>query len=74
MVALIVFGPGKLPEVAKSIGRGVMEFRKMANKASDTINDVKDETKDIKEGMKKEIQLDKEVNLIKNENLHKNNK
>lgn len=28
VIALIVFGPGKLPEVGKAIGRGLSEFRK----------------------------------------------
>lgn len=29
-LALIVFGPGKLPEVGKAIGRGLSEFRRAA--------------------------------------------
>jgi len=28
VVALIIFGPGKLPEVGKSLGRTIKEFRK----------------------------------------------
>ncbi len=28
VIALIVFGPGKLPEVGKSIGRSIREFRR----------------------------------------------
>lgn len=31
VIALIIFGPGKLPEVAQSLGRGVREFRKAAS-------------------------------------------
>ncbi|MDR0434370.1 MAG: twin-arginine translocase TatA/TatE family subunit [Gracilibacteraceae bacterium] len=27
IVALIVFGPGKLPELGKSLGRGIKEFK-----------------------------------------------
>lgn len=27
VVALIVFGPGKLPELGKSLGRGIREFK-----------------------------------------------
>ncbi|PIQ23210.1 twin-arginine translocase TatA/TatE family subunit [bacterium (Candidatus Blackallbacteria) CG17_big_fil_post_rev_8_21_14_2_50_48_46] len=30
VLALIIFGPGKLPEVGKAIGRGLSEFRKAA--------------------------------------------
>ena len=28
LIALIVVGPGKLPEVAKSLGKGIREFKK----------------------------------------------
>ena len=31
IIALVIFGPGKLPEVAQSLGRGVREFRKAAS-------------------------------------------
>lgn len=27
IIALIVFGPGKLPELGKSLGRGIKEFK-----------------------------------------------
>lgn len=27
VIALIIFGPGKLPELGKSFGRGIKEFR-----------------------------------------------
>ena len=28
IVALLVFGPGKLPEIGKSLGKGIAEFKK----------------------------------------------
>lgn len=28
VIALVVFGPGKLPEVGKAIGKGINEFRR----------------------------------------------
>ena len=31
LVALIVFGPKKLPELGKSLGRGISEFRGTIN-------------------------------------------
>jgi len=35
IIALVIFGPGKLPEVAQSLGRGVREFRKAASDVND---------------------------------------
>jgi sec-independent protein translocase protein TatA len=35
VIALVVFGPGKLPEVGKAIGKGMSEFRKAANGESE---------------------------------------
>jgi TatA/E family protein of Tat protein translocase len=29
VVALIVFGPGRLPEIGSALGRGIREFRKV---------------------------------------------
>ena len=41
VIALVVFGPGKLPEVGKSLGKGLREFRQ----ASDNIKEeIKGET------------------------------
>ena len=34
VVGLVVFGPGKLPEVARSLGKGVREFKKATNALS----------------------------------------
>ncbi len=35
VIALVVFGPGKLPEVGKAIGRGIGEFRQAMNSGSE---------------------------------------
>jgi sec-independent protein translocase protein TatA len=31
VIALIVFGPRKLPEIGKSLGRGIAEFKKASS-------------------------------------------
>ncbi len=31
VIALVVFGPGKLPDVGKSLGKGIAEFKKAAS-------------------------------------------
>ena len=38
VVGLVVFGPGKLPEVARSLGKGVREFKKATNALSQALN------------------------------------
>lgn len=39
VVALIVFGPRKLPELGKSLGKGLAEFRRASNELRSTIED-----------------------------------
>ena len=36
-IVLIVYGPGKLPEVGGAIGRGIREFRKASSDLTDEI-------------------------------------
>ena len=31
VIVLIIFGPGKLPDIGNAIGRGIREFRKASN-------------------------------------------
>ena len=54
-VALLVFGPKKLPEVGRSIGRALREFRRTSD--------------EIKEKLEEEIQIDdfKEIKTEINE-------
>lgn len=35
-IALIIFGPGKLPDVGKALGRGLREFKSAAKDIADT--------------------------------------
>ncbi|MSO23765.1 MAG: twin-arginine translocase TatA/TatE family subunit [Acidobacteria bacterium] len=39
VVALIVFGPRKLPNLGRSLGQGLAEFRKATNQLRSTIDD-----------------------------------
>lgn len=39
VVALIVVGPSRLPELAKSLGKAFNEFKRMADEVKDTIQE-----------------------------------
>ena len=39
VVALLVFGPRKLPELGKSLGRGLSEFRRASNELRNTLEE-----------------------------------
>ncbi len=38
VLALIIFGPRKLPELGRSLGQGIREFRKAATEMKKSIN------------------------------------
>ena len=63
-IALVVIGPKKLPDLAKTIGRAMGEFKKATNeiKASmdvdSSIKDVKDTFSDINDDIKQSISFD----------------
>lgn len=46
VIALVIFGPGKLPEVGKALGKGLKEFKT----ASDNIKE--EATKEMSEALK----------------------
>jgi sec-independent protein translocase protein TatA len=50
IIALIVFGPRKLPELGKTIGKGLAEFKKASNELRQTWED--------------EVKLDKEKSTL----------
>jgi sec-independent protein translocase protein TatA len=50
IIALIIFGPRKLPELGKTIGKGLAEFKKASNELKQTWED--------------EVRLDKEKETV----------
>jgi TatA/E family protein of Tat protein translocase len=62
-IALIVIGPKKLPDLAKSLGRAMREFKKATNEFKDTMQidselaDVKKAFDDINDDVKEAVDL-----------------
>jgi TatA/E family protein of Tat protein translocase len=62
-VALIVIGPKKLPDLAKSLGRAIGEFKKATSEFKQSIEinsdlkDVKDTFEDMNENIKEAIDI-----------------
>ena len=56
-VALLVFGPKKLPEVGKSLGKALREFRKTSDDIKEKIEEEiqASELKDIQEEIQKDM-------------------
>jgi len=48
VIALIIFGPRKLPEIGKSLGQAISDFRNTTKKATD---EAKKEIRDIENSM-----------------------
>lgn len=44
VIALVVFGPKKLPEISKALGKSIKEFRNSTSDITDTVHTVKDVT------------------------------
>ncbi len=61
-VALLIFGPKKLPEVGRSSGKALREFRRTTDEIKEKIEEEiqVDEFKDIKEEFNKDIKGNEE--------------
>lgn len=63
IVALVIFGPRKLPELGRSLGKGLSEFKRASNELKRTWEDEVEAVKhevDVEEQELKKIQTDLE--------------
>ncbi|MBN2438369.1 MAG: twin-arginine translocase subunit TatB [Deltaproteobacteria bacterium] len=62
VIALLVVGPKKLPDIAKALGKGLSEFRKVTESATDTIKETlkTDDLKKDMDGIKESLLYGKE--------------
>jgi len=63
VIALLVVGPKNLPEIAKALGKGLSEFRKVTESATDTLKETlkTDEIKKDIDGLKDSLLYGKET-------------
>lgn len=76
ILCLILFGPEKMPGIARSMGKGLAEFRNMTNKVSQTFRaETEDFKKDIQENMGlNELLTDEEKNKDTAKKTNEDNK
>jgi TatA/E family protein of Tat protein translocase len=62
VIALIVVGPKKLPDLAKTLGKGLSEFKKATDGITDELKDaLKEDKKQDDDGLKDSFLLKKTV-------------
>lgn len=42
IIALVIFGPKKLPEISRAVGKSIKEFRNSTSDITDTAKTIKD--------------------------------
>jgi sec-independent protein translocase protein TatA len=60
LVALLVFGPRKLPELGKSLGKGIAEFKRASDDLKRTIED------EIEQGKQEAAAVKQHVTEVRN--------
>ncbi len=66
IVVILIFGPKKLPDFAKMLGKAIREFKKTVNDAKSTIEeeiediDITKDLKEIDKNIKEIINIDEE--------------
>jgi len=53
VIALLIIGPKKLPDLAKSLGKGLSEFRRATDDVKETlqVDKIKDEATEMKDSL-----------------------
>ena len=62
-IILLIFGPKKLPDLARSLGRAINEFRKASSGVANEVEDIK---KEVKDSVKvKDVKKENDIEKIK---------
>jgi TatA/E family protein of Tat protein translocase len=54
LIALLLFGPRKLPEIGRTLGSAMRELRKAAREFSSSIEQLEDEVREVERDIVKE--------------------
>lgn len=60
VIALLIFGPKKLPELGKSLGRGIAEFRRSFQEIKDSI-EIEARREELKKYLEPEVGVEKKT-------------
>jgi sec-independent protein translocase protein TatA len=55
VIALVIFGPGKLPEIGKSLGRGIKEFKEATSEGDKTTPNTPAVSTHVKDEKKEDV-------------------
>jgi sec-independent protein translocase protein TatA len=64
-VALIVFGPKKLPEIGRSLGETLREIKRASNDLMSSVNDSAAYVEEPKQVVKQVVELQEPLQVIK---------
>ncbi|MBN2284703.1 MAG: twin-arginine translocase subunit TatB [Deltaproteobacteria bacterium] len=69
VIALIIIGPKRLPDLAKSLGKGFAEFRKATEDVKESlhVDEIKNDVRDIKDSVTLETLKDTKAEEEKKE-------
>lgn len=61
VIALIIFGPRKLPEMGKALGKGLMEFRNATKKLTSEFKEEDSGPEEVHPGSRTSVSAEKET-------------
>jgi sec-independent protein translocase protein TatA len=73
VVVLLLFGPQKLPEIARSLGKGMQKIKKAQMEFQREMNSVKEEMKVQEDDLEDDPVVELKKNVVKNVDAIKKN-
>lgn len=73
VVVLLLFGPQKLPEIARSLGKGMQKIKKAQLEFQREMNSVKEEMKVQEDDLEEDPVVELRKNVVKNVDAIKKN-